>query len=67
MSEGTNDIVHTIIKNIKSNNNDDVQNSSAHVENEVAQESSKQSDTNKLDHLSGKPKSGRFWKSKKER
>lgn len=67
MSEGTNDIVHTIIKNIKSNIIDDVQNSSAHVENEVAQESSKQSDTNKLDRIRGKPKSGRFWKSKKER
>ncbi|CAH2207924.1 jg14907 [Pararge aegeria aegeria] len=64
MSEDTSDVVSNIIKSL--NKSEDI-NAPAHVQDKVARKTTKVTNNKKNDLLRGKPKSGRFWKSKKER
>lgn len=65
MTEETNEKVLSILVNIK-NNQEKADDNEKLKENEVISEA-KQKLVKKKDPILGKPKSGRFWKSKKER
>ncbi|XP_026755048.1 coiled-coil domain-containing protein 86 [Galleria mellonella] len=62
MSEGTNEKVLAILENIKKNQ--DVSEEKA-INNTVSEKNNTNNDRNKP--IPGKPKSGRFWKSKKDK
>lgn len=67
MTEETNEKVLSILANIKNNQENADDNENLDKNEDKSDSGTKQKLLKKKDPITGKPKSGRFWKSKRER